>query len=466
MPRRRRTGATVHTVVFIGTGTSSVALFWNDALLDAIRTTPMSPPMTARALAIAHTGMYDAWAAYDGVAVSTRLGAALRRPEQERTLANKNEAVSYAAYRALVDLWPSRTFAFDSVMRELGYDPATTSPDVSTPPGIGNTAASAVLEFRHRDGSNQRGGYADRTGYRPVNSWDQVQDPARWQPLRVPDGRGGYTDQIFLAPHWYTVVPFSLTSGSQFRPVPPAPYRSGEYHRQVEEVIYLSAHLGDREKAIAEYWADGPRSEQPPGHWNMFAQFVSRRDGHGLDEDVKMLFALNNALLDAGIASWDAKRHYDYVRPITAVRYLKKGKKIRAWAGPGQGSRVIDGGDWRPYQPITAITPPFSEYTSGHSTYSAAAAEVLKRFTGNDAFNASHTVRAGSSLVEPEFAPSRDVILSWRTFSGAADEAGISRLYGGIHFRDANVEGAAAGRKVGAQVWQKAQRYLDGTVSR
>jgi hypothetical protein len=129
-------------------------------------------------------------------------------------------------------------------------------------------------------------------------------------------------------------------------------------------------------KAIAEYWADGPGSETPPGHWCLHAQHVSARDGHGLDEDARLFFALTAALLDAGIASWDAKRTYDSMRPITAIRFLFSGREVLAWGGPGLGPRRIRGEDRQPYIP----TPPFGEYVSGHSTFSAAA--VLAGFTG------------------------------------------------------------------------------------
>ena len=106
-------------------------------------------------------------------------------------------------------------------------------------------------------------------------------------------------------------------------------------------------------------------------------------------------------MFDAGIASWDAKIHYDYVRPVTAIRYLKSGQRIRAWAGPGLGTRVIDGEAWRPYHPEWFPTPPFSEYVSGHSTFSATAAEILKRFTGGDVFGASVTIAQGRSVSSP-----------------------------------------------------------------
>lgn len=137
-------------------------------------------------------------------------------------------------------------------------------------------------------------------------------------------------------------------------------------------------------------------------------------DGHALDQDVQLFFIVTNAVFDAEIAAWDAKNHYDYVRPITTIRYLKQGQKIRAWAGPALGTRVIARESWRPYQPDWFPTPPFSEYVSGHSTFSAAGAEVLKRFTGSDAFGASITITAGDLGVEPGV-PAQSVTLSWET---------------------------------------------------
>ena len=157
---------------------------------------------------------------------------------------------------------------------------------------------------------------------------------------------------------------------------------------------------------------------------------------------------MTNALLDAGIAAWDAKRAYDSPRPITAIRFLFARQPVRAWAGPNHGTRVIDGADWRPYQADSFLTPPFPEYVSGHSTFSAAAAEILARFTGSDAFGVSATRPAGSSLFEPGAAPAADVTLRWETFSAAADEAGLSRRYGGTHFEAGDLAGRSGGRSV------------------
>jgi vanadium-dependent haloperoxidase-like protein len=227
--------------------------------------------------------------------------------------------------------------------------------------------------------------------------------------------------------------------------------------------------LTDEQKMIAEYWADGPHSELPPGHWDLFAQFVSRRDHHGahksgIDADVKLFFALTNAIFDAGICCWDNKRFFDSVRPITAIRYLFRGQRVRAWGGPYQGTRSMDGADWLPYQAPTFPTPAFPEYSSGHSTFSAAGAEILRLFTGSDRFGGWVTFPAGSSKFELGRVPAADMTLRWETFSDAANQAGLSRRYGGIHFEQGDLDGRAAGRLVARLTWAKAQSYIDGTA--
>jgi hypothetical protein len=233
----------------------NVVLQWNDALLKTVRTVPF--PITARALAIVHTSMYDAWAAYDPVAVGTRFGVSLRRPTSEHTDSNKKQAMSFAAYRALVDLFPTqKTILFDPLMVTLGYAPSDMTMDTSNPTGIGNVTAGAVLALRHTDGSNQLGdlnpgAYSDYTGYVPVNDPDFLNDPNRWQPLRNADG----TVQRYLLPHWERVTPFALSHSGEFRPSPPPLYPHGLYRSEANEVLHLSAQLNDLSKTIAEYWA-------------------------------------------------------------------------------------------------------------------------------------------------------------------------------------------------------------------
>jgi hypothetical protein len=223
--------------------------------------------------------------------------------------------------------------------------------------------------------------------------------------------------------------------------------------------------LTEQQKVIAEYWADGPGTELPPGHWCLLAQYVSERDRHDDDRDVRLFFALANALGDAATGCWDAKRAYDSARPVTAVRALLRGQTILGVGplGPGGGLRQISGEAWLPWQPLSFPTPPFPDHISGHSSFSAAAAEVLRRFTGSDLLGTSVTKTAGSMHYAPNL-PSADVTLRWPTFSAAAEEAGMSRVYGGIHFEAANTAGQQLGREVGALVFDKARRYWEGKL--
>jgi hypothetical protein len=448
---------TISPTVFAAGNT--VVTQWNEATLEAIRITHPGPPIVARALAITHTCMYDAWAAYDKKAKGTRYGKNLRRPNGEHTNANKEKAISYAAHECLSDLFPTEVGSFNTLMTTLGYAPSDNSTDVTTPVGVGNVAAKAVLDFRHHDGANQLGdlnpgAYSDYTGYAPVNTPTDINDPNHWQPLQI-----GANVQKFITPHWGKVIPYAMKSGKQFRKdlLKPADFYSEpeRYKLQAQQVLEYSAHLTDEKKVIAEYWADGPSSELPPGHWALFAEFVSDRDHHTVDQDVKMFFAMTNAVLDASIASWDAKRYFDYVRPVTAIQFLYAGQQVESWQG------TIDGANWKPYQASNIVTPPFSEYISGHSVFSAAAAETLKLFTGNDHFGHSVTIPAGSSRVEPGAVPASDTVLYWATFSDAADEAGISRRFGGIHFIDGDLESRKLGRVIGQQAWKKTQKLFN-----
>src|SRR5215207_10066066 len=232
----------------------SVVLAWNQQALDTIQQTRLGPTIAVRALAVVHTAIYDAWAAYDPVAVPTMANGNGRRPSTERTLANKNTAVSFAAYAALVDLFPARQTIYAAHMvGDLGY--AIDGSDTSTAAMVGGSAAQAVLDYRHHDGANQLGDlnggapYSDYTGYTPTpkNTWDKVGDPDRWQPLCIPTPPLGATSctgkiQTYLTPFWAKVKPFALTRPEQFRP--PGPYTylgadgkpSGQYVGQIDKM--------------------------------------------------------------------------------------------------------------------------------------------------------------------------------------------------------------------------------------
>jgi hypothetical protein len=136
----------------------NIVIQWNNAALQGVRDSKLGPPMVARALFIVHNCIYDAWAAYDNTAVGTVYGASLRRPSLERTLANKNEAISFAAYRASIEVFPGdKLSVFDPLMAALGYDINDNSVDTTVPDGIGNVVCSSILNMRHHDGSNQLG---------------------------------------------------------------------------------------------------------------------------------------------------------------------------------------------------------------------------------------------------------------------------------------------------------------------
>jgi hypothetical protein len=178
--------------------------------------------------------------------------------------------------------------------------------------------------------------------------------------------------------------------------------------------------------------------------------------------------------MDAGIASWDAKRAYDYTRPVRAIRSLGRLGLIGfddgtgtfvvdAWGGVGQGTVRIPATEFMTYQmPGGNPSPPFAEYTSGHSAFSAAGAEILKRFTGSDAFGYSVAFGRGSSRFEVGLTPNSPITLSWDTFTSAANQAGMSRRYGGIHFESGDLAGRSLGRKVGDKVWDRTQFFIGG----
>lgn len=281
---------------------------------------------------------------------------------------------------------------------------------------------------------------------------------------------------------------------------------------------------GDYTRALTEFWADGPSSETPPGHWNSMANHVSdetpvrRVGGSGpevdrLEWDVKLYFALNAALHDAACAAWSIKRHYNGWRPISAIRYcgglgqssdparasfhasglplvpdlielvtdatIASGRhtgltpgKIAVLCWPGQpefpedqtsGVKWVHAEDWMTYQKKTFVTPAFPGYISGHSTFSRAAAEMMTAFTGTTWFPnglGSYTI---SKLIN-EAGPAKPVTLQWASYYDAADEVGLSRIWGGIHPPADDFAGRRVGSQVGKEAWELARKFFDGSV--
>jgi hypothetical protein len=404
--------------------------------------------------------------------------------------------MSYAAYRVLTDLFSATAFpakgAFtrpEALMSSLQYDPTNTSEDVATPAGVGNAAAAAVIAEQHADGSNQLGGYTDTTGYRTdstktYNTWNNVVDKWSWQPMCVmsaaaaarttppdpfpTDCTGDFAEQKPLTPQWETIKTFGPEASNGYPPqfALPGPNADGTHTQataDIDKELADSSNLSDTQKVMAEYWADGPNSEFPPGHMALFAAAFSRMKGNTADQDVKLFFALGNALFDASIFAWTSKYQYDSERPTTGIRERYRDKMITSWLGPNKGYGKVLGQNWLPYQALNVVTPGFPEYVSGHSTFSAAGRAVINKFFGTDNFNAKVTIPAGSSKIE-KGVPAKPVVLTWKTLDAMADQAGMSRRYGGIHFESGDQQGRALGALTGVNVWTKAQSYFTGTA--
>jgi PAP2 superfamily len=427
------------------------------------------PTVVSRTMAMAIMAMYDAWAAYDEKAVGTALGGRLRRPVAERTEANRLQAISQAVCRVLVDVYPADKERILAECTKRGAKPADPSTDAATAVGVGNLAASAVLAARHHDGANQLGTeagssgqpYADYTYYAPVNTPTEIKNPDRWQAITFTDAHGGQKTPGFLTPHWYRVKPFGLESAAQFRPGPPPLVGSAQLKAEVDECLKFNAELTPQTRAIVEFMRDGPRSTGQSGHWLKFAQLVSKRDHHTLEQDVKIYLAVAVTAMDAFIASWEAKRYYDSSRPWTLVHHYYKGQEIKGWAGPGKGIASLQGEKWHPYSPASFVTPPFPGYVSGHSCVSAGCAKTLELFTGSDHFGQKE-VRPCCQLTEPT--PGESVTLDLPTFTATAEMAGLSRVIGGYHIQADNVAGLKLGRDVAAAIWPKIKAYFDGTA--
>lgn len=500
--------------------TPSLSVQWDEVTQEAIAATDLGPTVASRALGMVHTAIYDAWSAYDETAISTQLDDQLQQPASEITDENKSEAMSFAAFRVLDDLFATETDSFQSLMNNLGYDSADQSRNPETPAGVGNLMADAILEFRHADGSNQTGNdangngqpYSDTTGYVPPNPVGTAVNIEKWTPERVPIDSTPETAvkvQKFLTPQWTQVTPFALSSPDQFRTEAPQPFLlvdgttdlenatitlgdgteldinrdligtviSPVFISQAEALIETSSNLTDDQKLIAEFWEDANGTAFPPGTWQTFGQYVSARDNHSLDQDAKMFLALSNAIFDAGVATWDAKVYYDYVRPVRAIRELGQlgligefnqeldGFAIDAWTPEGFTQTIL-ATDFLTYQtPGGHPSPPFSEYPSGHSSFSAAGAAILQRFSGSNDFGASVSFEPGESRFEPGVTPNQSVTLTWDTFTYAAREAGLSRRYGGIHFADGDLNGERLGQQVAEVTWQRTQDLISGNTA-
>ena len=373
---------------------ADVVADWNNAALDAIRAERTAPPIASRSLAILNVSIYDA---VNGIA---RTHEPYLVQSAVAASASRKAAASAAAHEALVNLFPASGSSFDAlhaaILAGIPNGPQKTA-------GItwGEFVANQILAARANDGH-------DAIVPPPGGSGPGVWVPT--PPAFLP----------YLLPQWGFVVPFAMRNSSQFRPPGPPSLDSQRYAADYEEVKELGAAVGSTRTAeqteIALFWADGAGTETPPGHWNSIAQIIADARGNTLEENARLFALLNIAMADAAICAWDAKYTFDFWRPVTAI----------AFAEPEL--------HWMSF----IVTPPFPDYTSGHSTFSAAAATVLPLFYDTEDL----PFTTGS-----DFLPG--VYRSFSTCMDAAEEAAVSRIYGGIHFRSASEDGLQAGISIG-----------------
>jgi hypothetical protein len=573
----------------------SVARRWDEQALAAIRLDLPRPTVHARNLFHMSAAMWDAWAAYDktakGVFVRERQHADDVEDARKKAISYAAFGVLTDRYKSAVG-GPVTVACLGAVMHDLGYDPADRHDNGDDPVALGNRIAHRVIAETTGDGSNQAKDYEDTTGYVSPNEplvYDDpgthMKDPNVWQPLNlsIAATQNGIVlpagVQTYIGANWDDVTPFAMKRAS--REVPwhdpgPVPKVGPAMKGWISEVLLKESEAdtsdgatldvspgayghnslgandgtgwkvnpvtgkpyapqvvlrGDFARVMAEFWADGPKSETPPGHWNVLANYVSdspdfprRLFGQGaaldpLSWDVHVYLALNGAVHDAAISAWGTKRRTVSSRPICLIRWMgEKGQSsdpkapsydpdgltlapgvvevitkessapgqrherlasyvgqiaVRGWRGePGDRTQQASGVawiravDWIPYQRRTFVTPAFPAFISGHSTFSRAGAEVLTSLTGSPYFPGGFAeyVAPASTFLIFERGPVREVRLQWAAYADASDQAGQSRLWGGIHIQPDDFVGRKIGARVGRDAVALATKYFKGDL--
>jgi len=385
---------------------AQLVLDWNDELLQAVRVDKSPPPKASRTMAIVQVSIFDAVNALaGGFETYFDHGPAPGGASPDATVVG-------AAHKALVALFPAQASTFDAARATA----LAAIPDgAAKTAGIswGETVAGQILGLRANDGAAATVSYTP-----PIGALWWLPTPPAFAPA--------------LLPNWPTVTPWTMDSGAQFRQGPPPSSTSPEYASAFAEVRRLgrvnSPVRTPEQTQIALFWADGGGTTTPPGHWNVIAQGLAKARGLNGIQTARLLALLDLAEADAAIVSWDHKYAYHHWRPVTG---------IQGAGADGNPATAADAG-WAPL----IATPPFPAYTSGHSTFSSAAAAILAHFFGSD---------------QADFSTTSDglpgVTRSYSSFSAAAAEAGQSRIYGGIHWQYDNQAGLTSGRRLGEHVF-------------
>lgn len=408
---------------------------WNAAMLNVIRDwTTVSddpykgrivnsrPPEVARALALVHVAMFDAINAIEG-GYEPYLTLDRSSLPNDISTASTIAAAATAAHDVAVWLYPQareQAVWTASLAESLGTVPEGAAKQRGI--DVGRVVAAALIAARFNDGANATSNY--NTGNQP-GQWN------RTAPGHLPP----------MLPHWGNVKPLAVDDMSIYLPAPPPALNSEAYADAVDEVMRLGG-INSNERTtdqtqIAVFWADGGGTATPPGHWNRIAAMTSLASGESTLQRSRALALLNLAMADVGIASWDAKYKFDLWRPIDAIRRADE---------DGNANTTSDK-QWLPL--IT--TPPFPAYTSGHSSFSGAAATVLTSLYGQNVPFASTSDNHTGLTQKPL---STSVTRQFSGFWDAANEASMSRVYGGIHFKFDCTVGLEAGQAIGAFVIQ------------
>lgn len=404
----RKSGVALLLLLAAVAAQADVIIDWNNVALNAIRVDKTPPPKSSRALACVHTAMFDA----ADIAGGTTYAPYLVEPVEFILPISPEAAAVSAAYETLIELFPAQKATFDAALTaSLAAIPDGLEKDGGI--GWGKEVAQQILAARRDDGADKTVDYEAPIG----GNW--------WIP----------TPPAFAAallPNWPSVTPWAMTKGAQFRQGPPPPSSSPQYlaaFREVERLGRLDSHDRTPEQSqIALFWADGPGTATPPGHWHVIAQGIAQAHGLSLIDNARLFALLAIAGADAAIVSWDNKYFYSNWRPVTGIQ------KADLDGNPATTPDLR----WMPF----IATPPFPSYTSGHSTFSSASARVLGLFFGTDEISFSTTSDALPGVTR-----------SFSSLSAAAEEAGQSRIYGGIHWQYDNQAGLTSGRELAEHVF-------------
>lgn len=377
---------------------------WNQIALQTVQGTSTPPPRAARNLAIMSTAVYDSVNAIDRAFSPFLVNTSAPG-------ANKDAAVIAASSTALAQLFPTQAATINAE-RASRLAAIPDSPAKTAGISLGDSIAGQHVASRASDGATNPGGV----------TFPGSLTPGRYRPPAD-------NPNPAVLPFWGAVTPFAVPSGQAFRPGGPPALNSQQYRDEVQQVKDLGRATGStrtpEQTDIARAWAFNAGTITPPGAWNRITQQIADQQSWSSDESARAFAALNVALADAAICAWDCKYTLDLWRPVDAIRL---GDQVAGTAG-------LDDDTWSPL----LTTPNHPSYVSGHSTFSRAAATILQSILGTDSINVTFTGDFG-------------ILRTITSLDAAANEAGMSRIFGGIHYMADNLDGQAVGANVAGYV--------------